>query len=600
MVNWELLGILHIKKYCNYYGIPTEEKTESELIQLLNQVNDKQFIEQKQNLSLEELHIDYLQISKTCTMFMNGFLYTITTNRDKISTLTILHLAGFFIAQTVELTSNFNINFEKKGLFFYKETLYYMFDSSLFSIDIQTGEVEIEIKENSGILPPGGEFLTCQNDKIWILASDLNSVLVYHLKTKKLEIAIQFDHNVKYDVQNIISMVDNLILPDIINLKTFTRFHMMQVNNSESYFNSMLFILEKIIFGAYYLENDVLYVGGGFLNHYLGLKSNEVHVFDFKDEKHEVHYLPIRIHPDFVYFDGENMYMINSSNEYNNISHFRITFSPKTPSKFEPLLASKKYSDIIIQVEKKNYKLHKFILHEFTLLDLNKDFIELDISTYEMKFIIEWMYKGSTKMDPDVLNNDRIKRNFGITINEIKENNHISLFNLIEYSKSFHDFEIICEGGKFKFYVHKAILYFKSDYFKLLFDGEFQDSKSTSVNLNDFSKHDIGTLMKYFYLEEVIPKDFKEIVHFIDLSQFFLSEGFENKLWSCMHCVIDKTNCFSIYEFISDFKTDESKKMKKVALKFIKQFYTIKDVMKIVTKLRRNKEEIKFKRKKFE
>jgi hypothetical protein len=576
MVNWSSLGILELRKYCEYYQVEHKNLSESQMIKKLSEIDDNKFVQSKETLSLEQI---FLPSPNKLSTFHKGSMYQIHEN------ILYIHNLQTFSFYQVELQS-FEDSFEEKGLFVYEDVLYYYTKSIVHKIDKETGSVDV----SHFISNWNANFVSFSNGKIWF-SSASNGFKVqlssFDMKKEKLK-----DHPLvqNLDFQGLYQMGKSILYPDVKNLNNFTRFHLMDINEKKKnkpFFESMLLVLEKIVFGAYYSNDQEVFIAGGLLHHYFGHKSNEVHIFNFQKHTHQIFYLPFRMTCEYVYFYQDYFYFFNCSVENNQMKHFRCHKSKTVHRNFQMLLQDNSFSDISITVQNKEYHLHKFILEQFTILDLSKSNYKLDgLTFYEMEYIIDWMYSGETFMDKSAINVKKIQDLLGI---HFKESPLLVWVDFLKnFETNFSDVKIICNEGNSEFMVHKAVLSLKSNYFKSLFSGNYKDSNTNIVELNHFSEDDVLNVLKFFYLESMEFYNVKEIIHSFEIYLFLESESLGVLLWSYLEIFLDSSNCFMIYDFCEDFCCKQSKKIRKQALKLIEKNYKAKHVVVIMTEMRKN------------
>lgn len=198
------------------------------------------------------------------------------------------------------------------------------------------------------------------------------------------------------------------------------------------------------------------------------------------------------------------------------------------------------FSDVKIIIGEKEYHLHRFIIFPLTCIlpNLLKDnVIKMKEDPKIFENILDYLYDMDDKIK---LKGVLFK---GVLLNELKidkKKNKMELYKYPQLSDC-----IIGTNDSKTFVCHKLLLCHYSEYFYLLFTGNYSDSKDKNISLDVPSN-----LFKYFYnfiyLEKINITSCDHAFELLEFSTFLISKSFEKFIIDILEQMVNTDNSIHI------------------------------------------------------
>lgn len=201
---------------------------------------------------------------------------------------------------------------------------------------------------------------------------------------------------------------------------------------------------------------------------------------------------------------------------------------------------NKLFSDVTLIINEKEYHLHRFIL--FPILHiipnlLSDETIKIKDEHHIFENIIEYLYDRDDKV--------RLKTVMykGVLISSLKIDKNKSKMELYKYPQIS---DCIIETSDSKWFVcHKLFLCYYSEYFHLLFTGNYNDSKQKEVKL-DIDSSLFKHFYNFIYMDKVHATSVEHIFELLEFSQFLISKFYERSLLDLLESIVNNENAMSV------------------------------------------------------
>lgn len=151
-----------------------------------------------------------------------------------------------------------------------------------------------------------------------------------------------------------------------------------------------------------------------------------------------------------------------------------------------------------------------------------------------------------------LLANDCVEPSFSTLIEH--PSNDLTSFEAFR-DKVPYDFHI--DIGTHRYATHRNILMLRSDYFKTLFESQFNDCSKNQLKLHDDIDHTVfGILLKYFYTDRLEENEISEsiLLDLFKLSDRFLITSLRRKcLIELLRTYVNKDNVFSYLSMLDTY-----------------------------------------------
>jgi hypothetical protein len=559
----------HLKQLCDYYGITVDSKaTKPEIHKILSEFDEEKFLFQQGNkINVEEL--SKIKYSSTVDPhYHDGNLYYGNADFSTIQ-LRILNLETF-----EEKTLDFNSIplrdcFDTR-LFFEKNQLHGIFPSEdIYRFDLSKNIVfppRILKDETSEIRDSRIPFEFVQKKGSKLYFSKI--IFSYCLFCVDLGTNIK-TRIIKRDNELLKFMC--VLEQGVLALKGGL-FHIFDWKG-----NSILVESLKHLYFAncyYQEENDLLYISNGRLHN--SVVSNEIIVLNSKDLENPLkrYWTSHRINCDSTFVHGEYLYFLKVfNNQTNNKSGFSRTKLVESNS-LSSMIKNPTFSDFTILMNEKKFFLHKFILSEFTNLDLSKDEMSLKMTESTFTKAIQFMYDG---LIPSLESFEVSELETNLKMKIQNANQFFESYTRMLNASEYYDF-VIKFDNETEFKCHKLILSRSSDYFKSLFLGNFDDSKNSEMFIEEISPDHMAWILEYFYVSTFSIDNAELIIDLIETSQFLICEDLIHYLNEKLILSLNDQNVFAILKYSAK---EENIVLQNKCLYLIKKNYSVEVLMKL-------------------
>ena len=153
-----------------------------------------------------------------------------------------------------------------------------------------------------------------------------------------------------------------------------------------------------------------------------------------------------------------------------------------------------------------------------------------------------------------ILSNDLIEPSLENPLNVSENKTDLSLLELFQKKIPF---DLKIEIGSQTFNTHRHILILRSDYFKTLFDSQFNDCSNNPLKLSDdVDPRAFEILLKYLYTNRIeqIIEDESLLIELFKLSDRFLIDSLkEHCLIELLRTYVNKDNVFSYLNLLDTY-----------------------------------------------
>jgi hypothetical protein len=536
---------------CKYFGLSVNLKTsKSELFKIISDFDEEKYQLTKSNKVVVE-EISKI-IGSNSTVYREGKLYDGIIKNSSI-VIIVLDL------ETLE-TNHYTIPVSKMiqpmNLFFYEDELYaFTFNAEIFTIDLS----KLTISNYSKL------FLTIKF-----------CLFRFQSATKVFFQNAETGHNYSYDLKS----KEILELPFNIENEALTKLYgVFYKFDSESGKLDPIELLKHLYNANSFLkkETGLLYISNGTLFQSDGIVSNEILVFSQNDLKNplkkywtseKVRCVSTFVHGDYIYFNG--VFQCEKDPKV-GLSRAKLVDNES----FSLMLRNPYFSDFTFVVNDQKYFSHKFILSEFTELDLSGNELIIKMNEPTFKKAMEFIYDGIIpSLDSSEISELKDKLQM-----KIQSTPYVDFYKRMLSSSDYFDFIIKSNEAEIK--CHRLILSRESEYFKSLFLGNFNDSNNKEITFEEMSTKHIELILEYFYCRSLTTENIELIIELIESSNFLVCPDFTQFANDKLLSLLNSQNLFGILKYASK---EGNIYLKNKCVQMIKNNYSVEDLLELILK----------------
>jgi hypothetical protein len=537
---------------CKYFGLSVNLKTTKyELFKIISEFDEEKYQLTKSNKVVVE------EISKTIgsdsTVYHEGKLYDGITKNSSI----VIIVLDLETLETNHYTIPVSKMIQSMNLFFYEDELYaFTFNAEIFTIDLS----KLTISNYSELFPTIKYclFRFQSATKMFFQNAETGRNYSYNLKSKEiLELPFNVENEALTKLYGVFYKFDSESgkLDPIESLK-----HLYNANSC----------LKK--------ETGLLYISNGTLFQADGIFSNEILVFSQKDLENplkeywtseKVRCVSTFVHGDYIYFNGVFQ---GEKDQKVGLSRAKLVDNES----FSLVLKNPSFSDFTFIVNDQKYFSHKFLLSEFTKLDLSGNELTIKMNEPTFKKAMQFIYDGIVpSLDSSEISELKDKLQMKIK----STTPYVDFFKRMLSSSDYFDFAI--KSGEAEIKCHKLILFRESEYFKSLFLGNFNDSNNKEITFEEMSTKHIELILEYFYCRSLTTENVELIMELIESSNFLICPDFTQFANDKLLSLLNSQNLFGILKYASK---EGNVYLKNKCVQMIKNNYSVEELLELILK----------------
>ena len=156
-----------------------------------------------------------------------------------------------------------------------------------------------------------------------------------------------------------------------------------------------------------------------------------------------------------------------------------------------------------------------------------------------------------------LLSNDCVEPSFSTLLEDPISDSTKSDFASLEAFRDKVPYDFHIDIGSHRYATHRNILMLRSDYFKTLFESQFNDCSKNQLRLHDDVDHSVfGILLKYLYTDRLEESEMTEaiLLDLFKLSDRFLINSLRRKcLIELIRTHVNKENVFSYLSLLDTY-----------------------------------------------